>query len=517
LLIVPGTLGIEEDVAMKMPSCLIPRVCLSFIALISPVSAADPNTPQDLAARIDRRLAARWEAAGVKPAARCDDAEFLRRIHLDLTGKIPPVAEVRRFLADRTADKRAVLVERLLNSPGYISHSAARWRRLLVAEIDSDGGRENALVALEKWLQQQFAGNVGLDRLARDLLTYSLDESRPGREDPAEPSPRMFYLGREEKPDELAAAATRLFLGVRLECAQCHDHPFARWKQHDFWSQAAFFTSLRRPAAATRELTIPGKERRVRARFLDGKPLPEGKGEARPLLVDWLTAADNPYFARAAVNRLWGQFFGVGLVDPVDDMNEENPASHPELLDELAQAFSASRFDLKFVIRAIVLSDAYQLGSVARRQPPPDPRLFSRMNVKSLGPEQLYDSLIEATGYRGREIARQRAQFLARFPHNDQLLEGQTGIPQALALMNGELLNAALRTNGDNTLSAVVNSPFLDADGRVETLFLAALGRPPRTEEKARMIAHVRKGDEAGALGDVFWALLNSAEFVHNH
>ncbi len=396
-------------------------------------------------------------------------------------------------------------------------------------------GREAAVLALEKWLQKQFADNVGLDRLARELLTFSLDETRPGRVDPAEPSPRMFYAGREEKPDELAASMTRLFLGVRLECAQCHDHPFVRWKRQDFWSQAAFFTSLRRPAAATRALTIPGTERTVRARFLDGQALPDGKGDGRPVLADWLTNSENPFFARAAVNRLWGQFFGVGLVDPVDDMTEENKPSHPELLDELARAFVVNRFDRKVVIRAIVLSDAYQRSSVLNLAPkgrqsidqgvspglgaaPPDPRLFSRMNVKSLTPEQVYDSLIEATGYRGREIARQRAQLLTRFPGVEQVLEGQTGIPQALALMNGDLLTSALRLDGDNTLSAVVNSPFLDTAGQVETLFLAALGRPPRPGEKARMVAHVEKSSAKGiALSDVFWALLNSAEFVHNH
>jgi hypothetical protein len=389
-----------------------------------------------------------------------------------------------------------------------------------VPEAASNVGRQTALAGLEKWLQREIAANAGLDRMARDLLTWPLDESRPGRVDPADPSPRLFYLGREEKPDELAASTARLFLGVRLECAQCHNHPFAQWTREQFWSQATFFTGLRRPESATRNLSIPGTTRKAAARFLDGKVPAEGKGDARLLLADWLTARDNPYFARAAVNWLWDHFFGIGLVDPVDDMVRDNKPSHPELLDELAREFVAGKFDQKLLIQAIVLSDAYQLSSVVTRSERlPDPRLFSRMNVKALTPEQTLDSLLTATGYRGRNLAEQRVRFLTSFPRIEQRLEGQSSIPQALALMNGELLHFAIRPEGDNTLSAVISSPFLDTAGRVETLFLAALARPPSAEEKAKMVRHVTESGERmdRALSDVFWALLNSAEFLHNH
>ncbi|HKB41027.1 MAG TPA: DUF1549 domain-containing protein, partial [Gemmataceae bacterium] len=311
--------------------------CLVVFGLVPCAGTAGPPTdPARLAARIDELLAARWTKAGVQPARRSDDAEFLRRLHLDLTGKVPTVAEVRRFLADRTADRRRAVVERLLAGPGYVSHFAANWRMLLAPDAENDPGRQAAVAALERWLQKQFADNVPLDRLARDLLTWPLDETRPGRVDPASPSPRLFYLGREEKPDELVAATSRLFLGIRLECAQCHNHPFARWTREQFWSQATFFTGLRRPEKATRTLAIPGTSRKAAARFLDGKELPDGTGDARSLLAEWITAPGNPYFARAAVNRLWDHFFGIGLVDPVDDLSGENRPSHPELLDELA-------------------------------------------------------------------------------------------------------------------------------------------------------------------------------------
>jgi hypothetical protein len=495
--------------------------CLALLGLVPCAGAASPD-PARLAARIDEFLAARWAEAGVTPAPRSDDAEFLRRAYLDLTGKVPPVAEVRRFLAERSPDRRRALVERLLTGPGYVSHFAATWRRLLAPDAENDPVRQAAVVPLEQWLQRQFADNAGLDRITRAVLTWPLDETRPAATDPAAPSPRLFYLGREDKPDELAAATTRLFLGVRLECAQCHDHPFARWKREQFWGQAAFFTGLRRPERATRTLAIPGTSRTAQARFLDGTDLPDGRGDARARLADWITAPGNPFFARAAVNRLWDHFFGIGLVDPVDDLGGDNKPSHPELLDELARGFVAADYDLKVLVRAIVLSDAYQRTSVVSGQgESSDPRLFSRMNVKALTPEQTVDSLLVATGYRGRDLPRLRTQFLGRLTRSERRLEGQASIPQVLALMNGELLDAALRPDSDNTLGAVAASPFPDTAGKVETLFRAALGRPPRPAEQARLVRYVEDGAAAGhgdrALGDVFWALLNSAEFLHNH
>ena len=296
---------------------------------------------------------------------------------------------------------------------------------------------------MDRWLELQLANNVPYDRMVRSLLTLPLVEKRR-QADSRESSPVLFYLGREDKPEALAAGVTRLFLGVRLECAQCHDHPHAPWSREVFWSQAAFFAGLRDEATAPRKITIPGVKREVAARFLDNTPLPDA-GSGRTALADWITGAENPYFARAAVNRLWEHFFGVGLVDPVDDMTVANRPSHPELLDELARGFVAARYDVKVIIRAIVLSDAYQRTSVESRiGPAPEPRLFSRMSVKALTGAEVFDSLIEATGYRPADLANRRARFLARFGRVEQRLEGQGSIPRSLALMNGELVTAAL-------------------------------------------------------------------------
>jgi hypothetical protein len=498
---------------MRRLSLVLVGLCVTLPAA---APAAEPaKDAAALSARIDHLLAVRWTEAKLKPVGPSDDAEFLRRAYLDLTGTIPPVAEVRRFLKDTSPAKRRALVDRLLDGPGYVRYFSALWRELLVPDAEVPAGRQAARADLERWLNKQFADNVPFDKIARAILTLPAEETRPKREEDGErPSPRLFYLGREDKPEELAANVTRLFLGVRLECAQCHDHPYARWKRDDFWSQAAFFAKT----GGKRELAIPGAGRTVAVRFLDGSALARA-ANPRAALADWLTAPKNPYFARALANRLWAHFFGVGLVDPADDMTTENAPSHPELLDELGAAFVAAGYDLKFLIRALTLSDAYGLTSAETRLgPAAEPRLFSRMNVKALGGSEVFDSLIEATGHRSADLPRQRTTFVARYAHTDRRLEGHGSIPQSLSMMNGRLLADALTPDANNTLSAVADGAFLDTAGKVETLFLAALGRPPRPEEKARFVKYVTEGgDHNQALADVFWALLNSAEFSHNH
>jgi hypothetical protein len=494
------------------------------------VARAEDTADHKLAERIDARIRAGWKAAGVRPAAPADDAEFLRRVYLDIAGKIPPVSEARRFLDDRSPDKRERLIERLLDGPAYVTNFSTRWRLVLVPETDSNLRQRAALPMLDDWLRRQLVKNVGFDQLVRSLLVTPLDDPRRS---PNDPSPRAFFLGRETKPEDLAGSATRLFLGVRLECAQCHNHPFTHWKREEFWSQAAFFASpdRRDSAVATTVLTIPGTQKVVRPRFLgESATALDGAGRSpREVFADWLVRPDNPYFARAAVNRLWGHFFGIGLVNPVDDFTDANAPSHPKLLDELAREFADHHFDVKFMIRALTLSNAYQLTGSAGEAPTATPRLFNRMALKSLTPEQLFDSLAQATGYREPTSTRQRLldsgtprqQFLARFPRNENPTDPSASIPQALAMMNGPLVARLTDVAQSRTLSAVANAPFMDTRQRVETLFLAALTRKPLADEAAKFMQYVDQGGASGdhqeALADVFWALLNSGEFVLNH
>ncbi len=279
-----------------------------------------------------------------------------------------------------------------------------------------------------------------------------------------------------------------------------------------------------------RDIKIPGSLVSAEARFLDAtQPRWKYNVGARTTLAEWLTAAENPYFARATVNRLWAHFFGVGLVEPEDDFRPDNPPSHPELLDELARQFVAHRFDLRYLMRSITASRGYQLTSSAPALTSTSPRQFTHMAIKGLTPEQLFDSLVVATGYRQPASPKQsptppidaRAEFLARFAGGQPRTEMQRSIPQALMLMNGRFIADATRVTSGTVLASIVNDRSLDTTGKVEALYLATLSRKPTPREARVFVKYVNEGspnkDAKLALADVFWALLNSAEFSLNH
>ncbi|HWG46638.1 MAG TPA: DUF1549 and DUF1553 domain-containing protein [Gemmataceae bacterium] len=497
-----------------------------------------------LAAKIDRFIAARLAAEKVTPAPVADDGAYLRRLSLDVIGRIPSVSETRRFLRDPGSIKREQSIERLLDSPGYVTNFSNIWRDLLLPEANADFQQRFLSANIERWLRKEFADNVPYDRMVRELITLPMQSNRQNmfyNLRTGAPSPLAFYMSKQGKPENLAATTSRLFLGVRLECAQCHNHPFGRWTREQFWGQAAFFGGIRSQGnnnnpfaplsevANRRELAIPGTERVVQARFLDGKePVWRYKADTRNTLADWMTAADNPFFAKAAVNRLWAHFFGVGIVEPVDDFSDKNQPSHPELLDELARQFASHGFDYRFLIRAITLSKTYQLSSVHPESTPPDVQLFARMPVKGLSQDQLYESLIVATGTPNPNANQRRFAFnspqnifQAKFTNQEKRTEYQTSIPQALALMNSKMIADATHPQRSEFLAAVTNAPFLDTAGRIETLYLATLSRKPRAEELEHFRRYIEKGgaakDPKTALADVFWALLNSTEFFLNH
>ena len=489
-----------------------------------------------LAARIDEHLAARWQEEKVTPAPNADEAEFMRRVWLDIAGTIPPVGEARRYLGDGSPDRRQQLIEELLDSPAYVAHFTSVWRQAMLPEVTANRQLAGLAPPFEVWLRKKLVARATYDEIATELLTAALGEAR----DQASPVP--FYQVKEGKPEEVAAATARVFLGVRLECAQCHDHPFAKWKRDQFWSFAAFFADVSmqgegpfsqvQARAQPAKLMIPETDQTVDARFLNGEaPSLSGDQSPRAVLAAWIATAENPYFARAAVNRLWAQFFGIGIVDPVDDFDDSNPPSHPQLLDDLAAAFVASGYDVQFMIRAFTMTKAYQLTSRQTHDSQADPRLFARMAVKRMSPEQLFDSLVQATGYfednaernpLALDLESPRARFSELFAaEGESSIEAQTSILQALALMNGTFIAEATGIEQSTTLAAVLDSPFLDDAGKVETLYLATLSREPHSHELAHMVDYVKSGGAAGdskaALSDVFWALLNSSEFLLNH
>ncbi len=439
---------------------------------------------------------------------------------------------------------------------------------MLLPEASSNIIARFMVPSVEAWVRKQIASGAGYDKLVRDLLSLPLsDDAQQVLQEAftggGEPKPLGYFIAKDTKAENLAAAATRTFMGIRLECAQCHDHPHAPWTREQFWSQAAFFAGIKQKAQeeitlpqgedlSRRDITIPKTQRKVRARFLDGtQPTFQDKVSPRVTLAKWLTAPANPYFARAATNRLWGQFFGTGIVDPVDDMlgNDAIKPSHPELLDELAQQFAVHQFDVKYLIRVITASKAYQLSS---RRPPlaatasgrvttpkgtqDDPALFARAALRGLTPDQLFDSIARATGHVEPPSGSGQVALLALYtstPRNklmtkfanqpEKATDVETSILQALALMNGKFIADATSLDKSTFLAAVADAPFMDTSDRIEALYLATLSRMPKAQERERLIKYIDSASDEKArnknraLTDVFWALLNSGEFFLNH
>jgi hypothetical protein len=526
----------------------VTSVCVVFIARVAmaepPPLSEKTDAIKTAADVIDAHIFSRLEQAGVPPAERADEAEFLRRVWLDLAGKVPPVMVVRDFLADDDPKKREKAVDELLSGSRYVVHFTTYWRSVLVPEANNDERVQQLLPGFEAWLRERLAANTAYDQLVREILTYPL-QSPEGRgmtpqRAASEVSPVAFYQAKEIAPENLAAATSRIFLGMRIDCAQCHDHPFDKWKREEFWSYAAFFAGIERQGDQgiygpvqevfdRRELRVPDTTQVVQAGYLDGsEPRWETRLGSRETLAAWMTSHDNPYFARAAVNRVWGKLLGVGLVDPVDDFGESNPCSHPKLLEELAAEFAAQKFDVQFLIRAITSSRAYQLSSRRTHPSQDQPGTFARMAAKGLTPEQLYDSLSQATGVFQPFVAPAptdaapqdaRSMFLELFANDtDPITKQQATVLQALALMNGREVTAAVDLQQSRTLRAVCELPQSSTE-RIETLFLATLSRPPREEELQRCLAHLEREAENQdqALADVFWALLNCNEFQVNH
>ncbi len=523
------------------------RPCIAVFFMVAAVRADGPadgrkqptgpvqsaGDAQALTARIDAELAARWAEAKVRPAAVADDGEFLRRVSLDLIGKIPTAAEARDFLDDPSPHKRRALIERLLDSPAYTTRATEIWRRLLLPEADTEDIARQVAGGFEAWLRKKVIEDAGYDRIVREILTVKLNgrvaDSAAGG---LVPSPAGYYTAKESKPENLATGVARVFLGIRLECAQCHKHPFAQWKREQFWSLAAFFADVapagtenavvarpKRNGAPLRELTIPGTNKVVKATHLDGStPAWRPRAGTRDILAEWVTAPDNPYFAKAVVNRVWARFFGSGLIEPVDDLDGDSGSEDSGLLDELAGQFRAHGYNLKFLIRVLTATRAYNLSSDANQAESTTP-LFASMPVRGLSPGQLFDSLTQATG---AEPGDARARFLELFAsRNERPVEAETTIIQALTMMNGSYIDGATNPETSQVLGAIVKAPFLDTPGRIETLYLATLTRRPRPDELALLVRFVERRkteeDQAKAFADIFWAILNGPEFHLNH
>jgi hypothetical protein len=478
-----------------------------------------------LARLIDGHIEKRLKVEQIPRSPRTDDAEFLRRVYLDIHGVIPTVEQARAFLDGTAADRRARLIDELLGSPRYAAHLADLWHNHLYPATANQRIKPEALV---RWLEHGFQTKTW-DRLVHDLMTATGPQDQNG-------AVTYMLKGRFTlSVTEMTDLTSRCFLGVRLNCVQCHDHPCASWKQSDYWGLASFFTQIQRlkPVVAFTTITetnvdprkLPESDRLREPRFLGGEVFNAAPGQSlRKALADWMVSRENPFFARATVNRMWGHFFGRGLVHPVDDMHDGNPPSHPELLQALTEQFKANGFDLKYLCRAICQSETYQRTSKPVAGNARDDKLFSRMLIKVLTPEQLFDSLVVATGQAGnrgpsgKPIHKPRAEFVNSFrgEGDSDPTSYSRGIPQALRLMNsGQFVGP----RSEAFVTKQIVPPGTAPEQAVERIYLRVLSRRPSREESTLMRKYLAQpGAERQQLyAEILWALLNSSEFSLNH
>jgi hypothetical protein len=486
-----------------------------------------------LARLIDDEINKKLAGEKVPASPKSDDAEFLRRVYLDLTGMIPPADRAAAFTDSTDPKKRVKLIDELLASEGFGRHMADIWDNLLFARTSDNRAIQRG--PLTKWLEEKFNGDTPWDMIVTDVVTANGTQEDNGA---------ATYFLSKLTADKMVDSTTRLFMGIKMECAQCHNHPFTGWKQNEYWGMAAFFMKVRvqgnpkngkgatpevNESGRGRQRNLPESAKTVPAKFFKGEePKVSASEPLRPVLAKWLTSPDNKYFSRAFANRVWGQLFGAGIVNPIDDMHEERVASHPELLAELSKRFATSGFDVKFLFRAICNSEAYQRTSRPIAGNEKDTVLFSHMNIKAFTPEQLYDSLsavlgepggrgnpARGGGAGGKGAPRSpREQFVAFFNpgENTKATDYEEGIPQALRLMNhpytarGTAAKARDLTKG------------LSKEKAIEKLYLSTLSRRPSSEEMTKMNAYIAKSDSPDtAYADILWALLNSSEFTLNH
>jgi hypothetical protein len=496
---------------------------------------------------VDILLEKTWAEAGVLPSPPCTDAEFLRRAYLDLLGRVPNVREVLAFLENKDTAKRAKLIEYLLEDPDFAKNFGTLYTIILVGRSERD--RQIDRAALTSWLRQQFAANRPWNEIAYELIT-----AKGSNKDNGAVNFALAHFADEKV--NLTSYTTRVFLGQQIQCTQCHDHPENDWKQQDFWGINAFLRGARaRPiervdasGAVVRDATELYDEPTdewarfenrkaivgvVPPTYLDGRRIGTSRDvDRRTELGKLITDPSNDQFARAFVNRMWGHLLGRGIVHPVDDFGDHNPPAIPDLLDKLAADFRASGYDIKALIRWITASKAYHVSSMTIRQNEQDEKLFSHFPLKPMTSEQLFDSLITATSAHttaGAVSDRVRAEWARQFTvafANDEAGETSTfqgTIPQALMMMNGELMAKATGGQQGSFLAYVVDQSKLQRKTTpvryaIDMLYLAALSRYPTAAELKRASAFLNASpDTLQVVQDLFWSMLNSNEFIMNH
>jgi len=510
---------------------------------------------------INEQIRQGWTDNEIEASEVAGDGEWVRRVYLDIVGHVPPMEEVEKFLADKDKAKRSKLIDTLLDDPGYVRHWTNVWANLMIGQ---DTPRRVSRKGMEKFLREAFTKNRPWNDVVMDIVSAEGHFEENGAVN--------FLLAQMVMPDDgvlATAKTTRLFLGMQVQCTQCHNHPFNDWQQRQFWEFNNFFRQLQREdhqkydAKAGRmvddyselirrdgvsdHVTYEKRNGLIEAAYprYFGKDLIDEVAQKdkdgwdvnrREVLAKLMIDGEKPLAALAMVNRMWSQFFGYGITKPVDDMGPHNPPSHPDLLDRLGNEFVKSRYDVKQLIRWICNSEAYNLTSQASKvnEEKDNPAagttaMFSHVYLKSMSAEQLYDSLIVATnahksGRSSWEQAEDKKrvwlrQFVVAFgtDEGDESTTFNGSIPQALMMMNGDLVKDAISAQKGSFLNTILAEAPKDTD-RIRRLYLTALGRAPSPKEAkgAQDLLRVNP-DKLAAYQDMFWALLNSNEFIFIH
>lgn len=537
---------------------------LSVVAFAAIVVLPIVACGQKLRHEIDKHVEAGWKANNVTPAERATDAEFVRRLYLDLLGVIPSYDEAIAFLDDPAPDKREKLIRHLLDHPRFGVHQADVWD-LVYFGRNPPSSRARDRSGFKTWLQDQFAKNVPYDVWAREILRADGNTVEQGAP--------MFYVQYGESAEDATQAVTQKFLGVQLQCARCHDHPFDEWSQLDFYGTAAFLARLqivdvgkknKQSAFAIGEKNLgdvlftgpaseqaPGqKGEPVKPKFLHGDSLdemelpedfkedrrfPSGKPPEKPkfsrkdALADWITRSDNPYFARAVANRIWAQFMGKGIVHPVDNLSPSNSPSHPELLDALSESLVEHKFDLKWFITEILNSKTYQL-SASGSEADAKPLWYQRARYRPLSAEELLESWVLASGYdKVLDASKQKPEerFKVRgitwdyvrnsfAKPNDGVGNFQGGMHEHLYLNNGQVRQ--LISDKPGSLREAITNPNISWEQRVERLYVQVLSRRPSPAEVDKFVEFLSAEDDPkGRAHDAIWTLMTCSEFRFNH
>jgi len=493
---------------------------------------------------VDKLVFSKLKTLGILPSEICSDADYVRRVHLDLCGLLPDGAVVKAFVADKDPNKRTKLVDSLLERPEYADFWTMKWSDVLRSSRKTM--QLKGIFVFQDWLRGHIANNTGIDKIVRELLTSSGSTF-------ANPASNYYRIAKDSQ--NLAETTAQLFFGIRMQCAKCHNHPFERWSQDDYYSMAAFFSQVAHkpdpdqpgPKPETPgaeivyvrrdgEVTQPRTGKVMPPKFMGGPIAKIEPGQdRREALAQWATSGENPFFAKATVNRIWFHLAGKGIVDPVDDFRESNPSANDPLLEALAKDFIKSGYDLKNIIRVICASSTYQLSTNTNDSNKDDSRYFSHGVSKLLTAEQLLDAICKATeipekfpglpaGTRATQLPDTEVNhiFLKTFGQPARELacecerESDSNLAQALQLINGPTINDKLKSP-TNRIGRLIKENKKDTE-ILEDLYLETLSRSPTKEDAQIALGHLAKAkDKRKAWEDIQWALINTKEFLFRH